>query len=163
MKFAEQQSVNVYKRVCVFSEDSGGLHCCYCTCVFLTLFINMSRRHIPLHFKDNYSRLIWLWAHVVVASSSRARILGECLTIHSLRFFFFGGGREGGVEISSHTLIPLFCARISLQWLSKLRQLWPNVPWQIAWAAHSRAHMQPMESEEILSSHHQHASIATIM
>ena len=40
---------------------------------------------------------------VVVASFSRARILGECSTIHSpLALLFFK------VEISSRTLIPLF-------------------------------------------------------
>ena len=36
------------------------------------------------------------------------------------------------VETSSWTLIPLFYARISPQWLSELRRLWPNVPWQVA-------------------------------
>ena len=44
----------------------------------------------------------------VVASSSRARILGECSTIHSppaLFFFFFE------VETRSNTLIPLLTPR----------------------------------------------------
>ena len=44
---------------------------------------------------------------VLVAFSSLAKNMGECLTIRSppgLFFFFFGGG----VEISSRTLIPLF-------------------------------------------------------
>ena len=43
-----------------------------------------------------------------------------------LLFFFFE------VEISLRTLIPLLCARISPQWLSELRRLWPNVPSQVA-------------------------------
>ena len=47
--------------------------------------------------------------------------------IFRLRFFPF----FLKVEISSHTLISLFCARISPQWLSMLRRLWSNVPWQI--------------------------------
>ena len=36
------------------------------------------------------------------------------------------------VEISSRILIPLFYARISPQWLIKLRRLWPKAPWQVA-------------------------------
>ena len=36
------------------------------------------------------------------------------------------------LEVSLRTLIPLFDARISPQWLSELRRLWPNVPWQVA-------------------------------
>ena len=32
------------------------------------------------------------------------------------------------VEIRSRALIPLFYARVSPQWLSELRRLWPNVP-----------------------------------
>ena len=40
-------------------------------------------------------------------------------------FFFFFWGE---VEISSRTLIPLFYARISPQWLNEMRRLWSNVP-----------------------------------
>ena len=58
----------------------------------------------------------------MVAFSSFARVLEECLTIHSPPALFFK------VEISPHTLIALFYARISPQWLNKLRQLWLNVP-----------------------------------
>ena len=54
--------------------------------------------------------------HVAVVFSSLARILGECLTIHSppaVSCFF-------EVETSFRTLIQLY-ARISPQWLSHLR------------------------------------------
>ena len=64
---------------------------------------------------------------VVVAFSSRARIF----------FFFFENVRHSPpalfvvvrfcfvflVELSLHTIIPLFYARISPQWLSELRRL----------------------------------------
>ena len=62
---------------------------------------------------------------MVVAFSWLARILGEWSDIHSppVPFFFFE------VEISSCTLIPVFYARTGPQWLSKLRRLWPNIPW----------------------------------
>ena len=42
----------------------------------------------------------------MVAFSSLAKIMGECLTIHFLPAFFFFAGV--GVEICSGTLIPLF-------------------------------------------------------
>ena len=53
--------------------------------------------------------------------------------IHRLRllsifcFFFFGGGQIE-VGISSRTLNSTLYARISLQWLSELRRLWLKVP-----------------------------------
>ena len=65
----------------------------------------------------------------LVASSSLARIWGECSTIYSLPTLF---SFLFEVAISSHALIQPFNARISLQWLSELRWLWPNVPWQVA-------------------------------
>ena len=42
-------------------------------------------------------------------------------------FFFFGGGSGDQLANTNSTLY----ARISPQWLSKLRQLWLNVPWQV--------------------------------
>ena len=62
------------------------------------------------------------------AFSSRARILGECSTIHSLPALFI----VSIIIISSRTLIPLLYARISPQWLSELRRLWSSVPRQVA-------------------------------
>ena len=56
---------------------------------------------------------------VVVTFSSLAWILGECSIIYSPPVLCFTVG------ISLRTLIPLFYARISPQWLSKLRRLWP--------------------------------------
>ena len=47
------------------------------------------------------------------------------------------------MEISSRALIPLFrWGRISSQWLSKPRRLWPNVPWQVACELVSRYTVQ---------------------
>ena len=74
----------------------------------------------------NTRRFLWV---SVVASSSLAGILWEYSAIHSLpaiKNFLFE------VEISSRTINSTFCARISPQWLSELRWLWPNVPWQVA-------------------------------
>ena len=65
---------------------------------------------------------------VVVVFSSLARILGECSIIHSPPALFF----LSEVEISSRTVSPLFYARVSPQWLSELRRLWPNVAWHVA-------------------------------
>ena len=69
---------------------------------------------------------------IVVAFSSRARILRECLPA---LFSFFSPLLFSPlflkVEISSHTLIPLY-ARISPQWLSDLRRLWPSFPRRVA-------------------------------
>ena len=65
---------------------------------------------------------------VVVAFSSRARILGECSTSHSppALFFFY-------VEISSRTLIPLFRPGSVHSGSARcLRLLWPNGPWRVA-------------------------------
>ena len=65
---------------------------------------------------------------VVVAFSPLARILGEVRPfILGLRFCFVVVV-VFHVEISSRTLIPLFYAMISPQWLSELRRLWPNAP-----------------------------------
>ena len=57
---------------------------------------------------------------VVVAFSSLARILGECSIIHFPPAFFLSG------DWLVHTYSTLY-ARISPQWLSKLRRLWSNV------------------------------------
>ena len=65
---------------------------------------------------------------VVVSFSSLARISGECSIIHSPPAHFCVCFE---VEISSRTLIPLFYARISPQWLRELRRLWPSVPLQV--------------------------------
>ena len=52
----------------------------------------------------------------------------ECSTIHSplVLFFFFLSG-----DSLSHTNSTLL-GRISPQWLSELRRLWPSVPWWVA-------------------------------
>ena len=47
-----------------------------------------------------------------------------------LRFFFFLSFVWSGDKLV-HTNSTLY-AKISLQWLSKLRRLWPSVPWQVA-------------------------------
>ena len=73
----------------------------------------------------------WQWLFggsgclVVVAFSSLAGIFEECSTIRSpaCAFFFLSGDEP------SHT-DPTLYARISPQWLSELRRLWPNVPLQ---------------------------------
>ena len=65
---------------------------------------------------------------MVAAFSSLARISGECSIIHSPPALFF----LSEVEISSRTVSPLFYARVSPQWHSELRQLWQNVPRQVA-------------------------------
>ena len=65
----------------------------------------------------------------VVALSLLASVLGECSTVHSpcaFFFFFFWSGYK-----LEHTNSTLF-VRISPQWLSELRRLWPSVPWQVA-------------------------------
>ena len=68
------------------------------------------------------------WQRVlVVASSWLARILGDCLTIHSPPALFVVVVVVYEVEISSRILIPIFYARISQQWLSELRRLWLSV------------------------------------
>ena len=54
---------------------------------------------------------------VVVAFSSRARILGECSTIHSPPALLFFSG-----DYLAHTNSTVY-ARISPQWLSELRRL----------------------------------------
>ena len=76
----------------------------------------------------------------MVALPLLSRTWGECSTSHSpppllflsyfLSFFFFFGGGGGEVEISSRTLLAhttsTLYARISLQWLSEPRRLWPT-------------------------------------
>ena len=70
---------------------------------------------------------------VVVAFPSLARILGECSAIHSTPALFFLFFFVFEVEISSFAYInSTLYARISPQWLSELRRLWPNVPSQVA-------------------------------
>ena len=71
-------------------------------------------------FKITFSLPFRLISMLVLAFSLLARIWGECSTIHSLPAFFFKA------EISSRTLIPLFIAMFSPQWLSGVGQLWPN-------------------------------------
>ena len=61
---------------------------------------------------------------MVVAFSSRARILGECSTIHSPPALFFL------LKWLAHTNSTLY-AMISPQWLSELRRLWPSVHWRV--------------------------------
>ena len=61
---------------------------------------------------------------LVVSLSSLLMILRECSIIHSPPAFFVCLE----VEFSSRTLIPLFYARISPQWLSERGRQWPNVP-----------------------------------
>ena len=48
----------------------------------------------------------------------------------TLSFFLGGWGEGGSGDYLVHTNSTLY-ARISPQWLSKLRQLWLNVPWQV--------------------------------
>ena len=63
----------------------------------------------------------------MVALSSLARVFGECSTIHyppELFFFFF--------KLELPHIISTLYARIRPQWLIELRQLWRNVPWQVA-------------------------------
>ena len=58
--------------------------------------------------------------------SSLARTLGECSSIRSspkLLIFLF---KKKEVEISPRTLNSTPFARITPQWLSELRRLWPN-------------------------------------
>ena len=78
-----------------------------------------------------FSSLSFRCHQMVVAFSSLAMILGECLIIYSppaLFFFFFK------VEISSRTLIPFFLPGSvhsgSASWDDC--GLWPIVPWQVA-------------------------------
>ena len=79
------------------------------------------------YFSNQGVAHLWSGVAELGAFSSLSMILGECSIIHSslvllfIFFFFFE------VEISSRTLIPLY-ARLSPQWLSELRRLWPNVP-----------------------------------
>ena len=87
---------------------------------------------------------------VVVAFSSRARILGKCSTIHSppaLFFFFFK------VEMSLRTLIPLFTPGLvhsgSASWddcdrvlpdelrVSSFSDRFPHYAWTAAYSAHT--------------------------
>ena len=81
------------------------------------------KRYLPTALS---SRLSHIQETVMAALSSLAKILGEGSAIHSppALFFFFK------VEISSRTNSTLW-ARISPQWLSELRRLWPNVPWKL--------------------------------
>ena len=60
--------------------------------------------------------------------SSLARIWGDCLTIHSPLAPFFSFFRGDLLARTNSTLY----ARISPQWFSELRWLWPSVPWYVA-------------------------------
>ena len=66
---------------------------------------------------------------MVIAFSSCARILGECLTIHSYLHFFSCFCFK--VEISSHTLIPLFRPESVHIGLASWDDC-DSVPWQVA-------------------------------
>ena len=78
----------------------------------------------------NPERPVYRATRQVMVASSRAKILGECSTIHArLRFsiFFIFYWRLGRSHTNSTPL-----ATISPQWLSELRRLWPRVPWRVA-------------------------------
>ena len=104
--------------------------------VFLWLLCRITRRQVEVCLWPWYSPVVdwaqstswWWWWWLF----PRLReFWGECSTTPRLRFFFsFFFFCE--VEISSRTLIPLFMTGSVLQWLSELRRLWPNVPWQVA-------------------------------
>ena len=92
----------------IMSENVSGQ---FCSCLSAPPFPSPS----PSNFGPE---MYFFLALVVVALSSLVKILGECSTfIPCLCFFSF--------------LIPFFYARIRPQWLSKLRLLWLNVPWQV--------------------------------
>ena len=59
--------------------------------------------------------------------SSLVRILGECSTILSTLALFFFSFLFLRRDLLVHTNFILY-GRISPQWLSELRRLWPNVP-----------------------------------
>ena len=78
-----------------------------------------------------------------LAFSSLAGTLGKASTIHARRRLFFFFFFRSGDQIA-HTNLT-FWDRISPQWLSQLRRLWPNVPDEFACALVSlkSAHTMP--------------------
>ena len=90
-----------------------------------------------MHVRCQFARFSNLTLHdasavvVVVAFSSLARIpksvlpLIPCLCFFFFFFFFWNGGQKTYTNSTLH-------ARISPQWLTKLKRLWPNVYWQVA-------------------------------
>ena len=65
---------------------------------------------------------------VVVAFSSLAKIPGEGLTIHSLPARCFFKWISAPAHQFYFSFLCVCVVRISLQWLSELRRLWPNAP-----------------------------------